>query len=215
MKPARDQETVDKVRQRILEAALDIIVEKGFDALTMRALGQAIGMTAPNIYNYFPNKDALYISLIIKGFEMLSQDMQTAYHSSGDKMIRALAMVQAYLSFGLTKPRYYDIMFTLPTPKYNDYVGTPHEKLSEIEYRISMEIAHLALRAVTDILGEHVGKNILQRRVIQVWSLLHGMISLYNSRVVSYVVEDPKGIYEAILDEMVNLVSASFGQPVV
>ena len=206
MKPARDQEAIEKVRQRILEAALDIIVEKGFDALTMRALGKGIGMTAPNIYNYFPNKDALYISIMIKGFEMLSRDLKKAYHSSDSKMVRARAMVRAYLNFGLTRPRYYDIMFTLATPKYNDYVGTPHEKLSEMEYRISMDIAHLALLAVTDILGDKVDKDTLQRRVIQLWSLLHGMISLHNSQVVNYVVDDPKAVYERTLDELVTLV---------
>ena len=207
MKPVRDQETVEKVRQQILEAALDIIVNKGMEGLTMRALGKETGMTAPNIYNYFPNKDALYISIMIKGFEMLSQDLQKAYQSSDDRMMRALAMARAYLHFGITKPRYYDIMFTLPTPKYNDYVGTPHEKFSEIEYRISMEIAHLALGAVTDILGEEVDKDILQQRMIQVWSLLHGMVSLNNSGVVNYVVDDPEGVYEQTLDELVNVVN--------
>jgi hypothetical protein len=37
-------------------------------------------------------------------------------------------------------------MFTYPTPKYNDYVGTALEKLSEVEYRISMEIVDFVMR---------------------------------------------------------------------
>jgi len=205
MKTARKETEIEQVRQRILEGALDIIVKEGFDSLTMRTLASRIGMTAPNIYNYYSGKDALYISIVIRGFEMLYRDMMKAFHGIDDKIERAKAMIKAYVEFGMSKPRYYDIMFTRPTPKYNDYVGTPHEALSAVEYKISMSIADLALQATEAILGKARDAELGQMRVIQIWSLLHGMVTLHNSHVVSYVADNPKQVYEKIVNELVSL----------
>lgn len=207
MKKARREKEVEQVRQAILEGALEIIVKEGFDSLTMRKLAKRIGMTAPNIYNYFSGKDALYISIVIKGFKMLHAVLAAAYSSSGDSIARARAMIEAYIRFGMEKPRYYDIMFTRPTPKYNDYIGTPHEQLSEVEYRISMEIADLALRATEAVLGRGDNSELARMRVVQFWSLLHGMVTLHNSQVVSYVAEDTEAMYRKIVSELIGLLS--------
>ena len=69
----------------------------------------------------------------------------------------------------------------------------------------------MATRATAEMLGKAVAQDILQRRVIQVWSVLHGMISLHNSQVVGYVVPDPKAVYERTLDELVALAATMLG----
>ncbi|HJU35996.1 MAG TPA: TetR/AcrR family transcriptional regulator C-terminal domain-containing protein [Gaiellaceae bacterium] len=46
-------------RERILEAALDLVDEQGIDALSMRRLGQALGYEAMSLYNHVSNKDDL------------------------------------------------------------------------------------------------------------------------------------------------------------
>ena len=212
MKTARNDKEVEQVRQKILDGALEIIVKEGFDSLTMRKLGTRIGMTAPNIYNYYAGKDALYISIVIAGFEMLHRALLNAYQGSENPVERAGAMIKAYIGFGMHKPRYYDIMFTRPTPKYNDYLGTPHEKLSEIEYRISMEIAELALKATEAVIGKVHDPELGQMRVIQIWSLLHGMVTLHNSQVVAYVAGDTQAVYDKIVTELVGLFSL-FAKP--
>jgi AcrR family transcriptional regulator len=206
MKTARGKSQIRELREKILESALDIISGKGLDGLTMRSLAQRTGMTAPNLYNYFSNKDEIYIHLVIRGFEMLHADLKVAGDCHGDKTARLRAMVDAYMAFGMTRPRYYDIMFTRPTPKYNDYVGTPLEKVSAIEYKISMDIAAIALKAAGDVLGPAAGKEVLTRRLVQAWSLMHGMITLNNSGVMGYVA-DPAAVYHTIIDEF--LVSLS------
>lgn len=200
MKTAREKTQIRELREKILESALDIITEKGLDGLTMRRLASKTGMTAPNLYNYFSNKDEIYIHLVIRGFEMLHADLSAALCRHTDKTARLRALIDAYMAFGMANPRYYDIMFTRPTPKYNDYVGTALEKVSAVEYKISMEIAALAVTAAADVLGPDSGEETLIRRVVQAWSLMHGMISLKNSGVMGYVA-DPEAVYQPIMDE--------------
>lgn len=204
MKTARGKKELAQIREKILESALDIIVAKGLDGLTMRNLAQKTGMTAPNLYNYFSNKDEIYIHIVIRGFEMLYADLKAACDLHEDKAIRLRAMINVYMTFGINKPRYYDIMFTRPTPKYNDYVGTPLEKLSEIEYKISMDIVTIAIKTASGVMGPTVGKALLTQRLVQIWSLMHGMITLNNSQVMGYVAASAEQIYKKIIDEFIE-----------
>lgn len=204
MKTTRQADEIEKVRDSILESALDIIINAGFDALTMRRLASQTGMSAPNIYNYFSSKDEIYINLVIRGFEMLHDDLVAAYRRTDDGVGRIREMITAYLDFGMSRPRYYDIMFSRPTPKYNDYKGTPHETLSEVEYRISMNIAELAINAAAQVFGDQENHRSNTRRVIQIWSQLHGMISLHNSGIVEYVAEGIDRFYNEIVDELME-----------
>lgn len=207
MKKPRDANEIKNIQGRILDAALDIIVQEGFPALTMRRLASKIGMTAPNIYNYYKSKDELYISLVIQGFETLQRDLISVCDTHPDTIERGKALARAYINFGLKHSSYYDIMFTYPTPKYNDYVGTRLEKLSEIEYRISMDIATLALNTVKSLMSEELAKDeqTVQMYFIAAWSMLHGMISLYNSKVVRYTIQDTETMYEKMIPELLKL----------
>ncbi len=208
MKTPRDTVEIEKIKEKILEGALEIIVNDGFNALTMRHLGKKIGMTAPNIYNYFSNKDEIYITLVIRGFEKLLRELETVYNNFDDPVERIRSLLGTYLSFGMNNISYYDIMFTRPTPKYDDYVGTPHEKLSEIEYKMSMDIAMLAMKALQDALGQDtlITEKDALMRVVEVWSLLHGMITLHNSKIVTYVVPNVEEVYKKLLDELLDRV---------
>jgi AcrR family transcriptional regulator len=208
MKVARSTEELEQVRKKILNEALSIITSQGFDALTVRRLASRSGMTAPNLYNYFSNKDEIYLTLVITGFEKLHESLRQAYASSDDPVKRAYGLMDTYVKFGIENSAYYDIMFTRATPKYNDYVGTPHEKLSRIEYTTSMEIAALAERAVAEVSGGEgrKGRAGHTKDVVKVWCTLHGMVSLCNSNIVGYVAEDTKSIYRKILEELIESV---------
>ncbi|MDI6742816.1 MAG: TetR/AcrR family transcriptional regulator [Smithella sp.] len=207
MKKPRDASEIKNIQERILKAALDVIVQEGYPALTMRRIASKIDMTAPNIYNYYQSKDELYISLVIRGFEILKRELSSVCDAHENPVNRGAALARAYINFGLKHSSYYDIMFTYPTPKYNDYVGTPLEKLSEVEYKMSMEIVTLVLEAVRALLSEDLAKDeqAVQMRFIAAWSMLHGMISLHNSKVVRYTVEDAEAMYEKMIPEFLPL----------
>ena len=206
MRTPRDPEEIERIRNVILDQALDIIIREGLDDLTMRNLAGRVGMTAPNIYNYYSGKDEIYLSLVVKAYEMLHAALTKARGGHRNKKARARAMIEAYLRFGIDHSRYYDIMFVLPTPKYEDYRGTPHEQLSATELRISMEIAAMAADMIREVVNKKTDDGTVTRRLIQVWSLLHGMVSLHNSKVAVYVTEDLPEIYRRTADELIGLV---------
>ena len=46
-------------RERVLRAAVELADERGFEALTMRNLGQELGVEAMSLYNHVANKEAI------------------------------------------------------------------------------------------------------------------------------------------------------------
>jgi len=205
MKPVRAQKEIDKIKDNILSKALDVIITDGFTALTMRRLAKDVGMTAPNIYNYFSNKDELFITLTIKGFESLLSKLDSEMRLAKTPITRAQAMLKTYLKFGLENSNYYEIMFTSRTPKYLDYVGTAHEILAKQELDVSM-LLHQKTMAVLEEIAEEkkVELNDTKVKVVltTLWSLLHGMVSLHNSNNTIYLVDNAETIYDEILDKI-------------
>src|SRR6266702_2985067 len=62
-------------RDRILHAAIGLADEGGIDTLTMRKLGQALGVEAMSLYNHVANKDDILdgiVDLVLSEIELPS-----------------------------------------------------------------------------------------------------------------------------------------------
>ena len=55
--------STDSVRQRVLDAALDLFSSKGYTASSMDEIAAAAGMKGPNLYKYFKGKEAIFREL--------------------------------------------------------------------------------------------------------------------------------------------------------
>ena len=59
----------EESRQRIVDAALELFREKGWDATTMRAVAQKAGVSLGNAYYYFESKEHLLQAYYARGLE--------------------------------------------------------------------------------------------------------------------------------------------------
>ncbi len=210
-KATRTPEEVEAVRQRILERALDIITERGYEGLSMRRLGRRLGMTAATLYNYFTNKEEIYLHVLTRGFEVLNEDLAHAYGGTADPFERLRAVLKAWLRFGLEKSNYYDIMLTLYIPKYRDFVGGPLEPLARKELKTALKIPELIIGVLEEIAEAYgnIRKEDARYHFIQLLTAMHGVVSLYNNTILVYVHERP----EAILDSLVESHLSFFAPP--
>jgi len=78
----RIQRIKDENRTNILDAALQIVKEEGWQALSMRKIADIIEYTAPMIYEYFANKDAILNELANQGYLLLAKKSQTSQINS-------------------------------------------------------------------------------------------------------------------------------------
>lgn len=66
----------EDLRERVLEAAGEIVGEQGLDALSMRAIAERIGYSPGTIYLYFRDKDELLGGVMNEGFHRLEATMR-------------------------------------------------------------------------------------------------------------------------------------------
>ena len=74
----RIQRLKEETKINILEAAYKIVKEEGWQALSMRKIADEIEYTAPIIYEYFSNKEAILAELNKKGYHYLTKEMEEA-----------------------------------------------------------------------------------------------------------------------------------------
>ncbi len=199
------QEAITATRERILKEALFIINKEGYANLSMRKLARRLGFTAKTIYNYYSNKDELYLMVLIKGFSDLAEEFRKVDRSPADPLKKFRAAVHTYVKWGIKNKHYYNIMFSMDTPKYSDYRGTAMEPIAERQNSVALEIPEIAV-SILNAVAEKTGRFSAREtpfHLLQIWSTLHGMVSLYISRVTLEVRNIDKAI-DWILDEVVK-----------
>ena len=83
------------------------------DALTMRAVSTAAGVTPPSVYRHFPDKQTLVRTVITELFDEFSNVLSAAADAAGDQpMARLEAMTKAYVRWGLEQPGHYRVLFS-------------------------------------------------------------------------------------------------------
>lgn len=101
----------EQTRVNILDAAYDIVKDEGWQALSMRKIADKIEYTAPIIYEYYANKDAILLELTKKGYQMLAGRMKMARDQHTDPAGQIEALWLAYWNFAFEEKEYYQLMF--------------------------------------------------------------------------------------------------------
>src|SRR5687768_15381962 len=101
----------EETRVNILDAAFHIVKKEGWQALSMRKIAEEIEYTAPIIYEYFANKEAILEALSKQGFILLTRQMQEACDKVGTPEEKIEAAWMAYWNFAFAEKEYYQLMF--------------------------------------------------------------------------------------------------------
>jgi AcrR family transcriptional regulator len=69
-RPAR-RDSPDERRARVLDAALELMSERGIAGASLRTLAKRLGMSQPSLYHYFPTKSALIPQIVEYGAQQM------------------------------------------------------------------------------------------------------------------------------------------------
>jgi len=111
----RQRERV-QTRQKILDAARRMFVQRGYEATTMRAIAAKIGYTPTAIYHHFEDKEALVAELSTLDFRAFAQALQDI-GAVADPVERLRRTGRAYVAFGVANPMHYQFLFMTRRPK--------------------------------------------------------------------------------------------------
>jgi AcrR family transcriptional regulator len=160
---------LDDVGVALVEAAANLLATEGPQALTVRRIAAAAGVSTMNVYSRFGSKDGVVEHLYVRGFELLAESQRAAAVTDDPATDFRLA-AQAYRSFALDHATMYGVMFERAVPDFQPSPEALHAGLATLE-----ELAHGL-------------EGLMERGVIRrmepmhaaalVWSTCHGVMSL-------------------------------------
>ena len=111
---------IPHLQEAIKDTAWKQIAEYGAPALSLRAIARELNITAPAIYNYYPDRDALVTALIIDAFTSFGDSQLEARDAvpveDVEGRLRAIGL--AYRSWAHAYPQRYQLIFGTPIPGY-------------------------------------------------------------------------------------------------
>lgn len=179
----RKRETAE-TRQRILDAARELFVERGPEATSMRAIADRIEYTPTAIYHHFESKDALLQECCAADFGHLLNHFRRVA-SVEDPIERLRRIGEAYVDFGIQHPMHYQFMFM--TVEWGI-----EQAATELHYDPNEDAYAFLVSAVADAMAKGRFKPEYNdpHQVAQIlWGLVHGMVSLRIAR------RDPHGFF--------------------
>jgi AcrR family transcriptional regulator len=101
-----------ETRRAILEAALDLFAERGFDGASTRLIAERAGVTQPLLNYHFAGKDELWRAAVDDLFERVRTSMQS--RRSGlrgvDEITIAKLLVRHFVEFSASNPQLHRII---------------------------------------------------------------------------------------------------------
>ena len=113
-KERRERERAE-VREKILEAARELFVSQGYEAVTMRKIADRIEYSPTAIYLHFKDKESVLRELCDADFHALARKFGKIGRIA-DPIERLKKAAHAYVEFGLDHPNHYQLMFMTPHP---------------------------------------------------------------------------------------------------
>jgi len=160
------------LREALIEAALDLIADKGPAGFTFAEAARAAGVSPAAPYRHFADRDALMADVARRGFERLEAALTAAWDDGRPNPMTAFNHVgRAYLAFAHDQPAYYAAMFETGLPPDLD------PQLAQ-----AGDAAFLAMRTACEAITASMPagrRPPAMMMSLHIWALAHGIASLF------------------------------------
>ncbi|MBS0518654.1 MAG: TetR/AcrR family transcriptional regulator [Proteobacteria bacterium] len=167
-------------REEILLAAKKLFLREGYEATTIRRIADVVGVSAPALYLYFKDKEAIMLALCDETFGILVERMGKIEKTGLPPIERLRQCGEAYVRFALDNPQEYWLTFLSGnTPKKVKDKGHKPEAIDPNEPGSAGATAFAKLMGMfRDI--ENAGMPLyfpVDTAAELVWMSLHGLVA--------------------------------------
>lgn len=160
-------------RSDLLHAARALYLREGMHGLSMRAVAEKAGVSAPAIYRHFESKEDLVFELCREGHRTFATYLARGLAGKTPRE-RLVQTGLGYLDFALEHRAFYVVLFVTPSEQLG------FEKLGQR----NMEEGALTFQMLVDRVRECIDTGVLANRdpvavAIEIWAHVHGLASLY------------------------------------
>jgi len=221
----KKRELASDLSQKIVAAAWQQIKTEGAAALSLRSIARSLSITAPAIYNYYPDRDALVTAMIIEAFGSLADHQAKAIfgYEEYNHAEKLLALGLAYREWALKFPERYQLIFGTPIA---GYVAPADETMPVAARSLLPLMESLQSAFIDDQLGLDNRIKISENHSIMfsnwckfanfhfsdttlyltlvIWAKVHGLVSLEISNQLPIFITDFSTIYSNEIEYLVT-----------
>jgi AcrR family transcriptional regulator len=187
----RRQET----HAEIVRASWDVVREHGLAGLSMRDLGERVGMRAQSVYSYFASKHEIYDAMFLEGYQAFADRMDRAVTDDDiatDPLAAARNGAHAFVDFCVGDPVRYQLLFQRTIPGF-----TP----SDESWAVAVQVYEQMARQLAAI-GVH------EREMLDLWTAV--MTGLTDQQISN----DPGGTrWTRLVDRAVDMLMTENTSP--
>ncbi len=164
--------------EKILRAAHALFDREGADAVSMRRIAEAVGITPMAIYRHFPNRESLLKRISDDSFVTAAEHWERRSRHP-DVTKRLLRSMENYLDYALEHPHLFEHAFATRRDDARRFPEDFRERRSP------------TLNVVADALMEGMREGVLRQddpwdAAMSLWAHGHGLIALYHAGRFSY-----------------------------
>lgn len=140
----------------MLDAGLAVLERDGLDALSLRAVARAAGVSHAAPYHHFADKTALLAAIAAHGFDLLHEEIVARAEDSPADRLQAAAMT--YVGFAVEHPELFRLMFSGAV--------SPHDVHPQLRTSAKRAYGHITA-SIPD-----------EGAALAAWSIVHGLAML-------------------------------------
>ncbi|WP_426689800.1 TetR/AcrR family transcriptional regulator [Rhodanobacter ginsengiterrae] len=187
-------------KEKIRRAAMKLFERGGADAVSMRRVAQAAGITPMAIYRHFSSREALLKQLSDDSFQVIAREWQTRA-TQPEALLRLPALLTPYLDYALQHPHLFDHAFSLRRDDARQFPEDFRNRQSP------------TLNVIADAIAEGIDQGVLRRDdpwsvAMTLWAHSHGLIALYRAGRFSYDEAQFRAFYLESLERLIDGIKA-------
>jgi len=182
------------LRRALVHEAAKTMQAHGVERLTLRAVGDRLGVSRTALYRHFADKATLLAAVAREGFISLRGELLTAWQGAGRGLEGLDAMGIAYVQFAITHPAHYRVMFGgfidsgIKDPEFEEQASAAFQVL--VDALIALQREGLVRRDEPRQLAQFV------------WATVHGVAMLGIDGQLQHQHADARDLIQYAVDRL-------------
>jgi AcrR family transcriptional regulator len=162
------------LRTLIIDAARELFVTRGVEAVTMREIAKRIDYSATSIYLHFADKEAVLRAICDTDFLALASSLKNIMQIP-EPVERMMALGQGYSQFALTYPNHYRLMFMAARMPYDPESSSLQQNSAEQDAYFQLKTVVRDVHTAGGFREELEDVDLIAQTI---WAGMHGVCSL-------------------------------------
>src|SRR4030095_14665183 len=200
----RDRYHHGDLRRSLIQAGLQVLAERGVDALTLREVARRAKVSQAAPYHHFADKADLVSAIVQHGFEDFAGALRAGAHAAGgDALQRLSGMGLAYVRFAVANPALFRLLFR---PELRG--RTREEPAAEAMERGGSAAYQVFLDAVRATVEEGSVQGSVEDVAVAALSIVHGLATLLVDGPVDLRQRAPETLARVVVSALGGAITA-------